>query len=60
MMVGACHRGENKMTLNEGDFGEDAAVRIEKGQGYIRCHEPQRISVLKFCFLFFRRIIICE
>lgn len=40
------------MALNEGEFGEGAVVRTEKGQGYSRCQEPQRISVLKFCFLF--------
>lgn len=59
-MGGACHRGENRMALNEGEFGEGAEVRTEKGQGYSRCQEPQRISVLKFCFLFFRRTLICK
>lgn len=59
-MGGACHRGENRMALNEGEFGEGAVVRTEKGQGYSRCQEPQRISVLKFCFLFFKGIMICE
>ena len=33
MMGGACHRGENRMALNEGEFGEGAEVRTEKGQG---------------------------
>lgn len=30
-MGGACHRGENRMALNEGEFGEGAEVRTEKG-----------------------------